>query len=181
MYYMANCSATCSSACADDADTNCAVACCNSTNCLDSAFASLMMMMTSTVAPTTPAPVTVPQTMASGNKCHQGTCTGATCYTSFSVRQTCSSMQYHCQLLKETVNADTRWTAGCAANCSQETPCRAATTPPCHLECCNAGTMSCLWLNGTLNHMSVGVAGPTASPLCLVLALVALYFRFDFV
>ncbi|XP_077431580.1 uncharacterized protein LOC144057642 isoform X3 [Vanacampus margaritifer] len=185
MYYMANCSATCSNGCANATDANCAVACCNATGCLADTFASLVMMTSTAVAPTTPSVTmamsvapTQPATTVNGNKCHQGTCTGATCYTSFSnTLQTCSSTQLHCQLEKEQVNSDTLWTASCATNCSATTPCKDATPPPCFLECCKAAGTSCLWLNGTLNHVSSNAAGPrlrtglTTSALCLLLAL----------
>ncbi|XP_061675632.1 uncharacterized protein LOC133500658 [Syngnathoides biaculeatus] len=134
-----------------------------------------------TVAPSTTAAVTAAPTVAptrkatanNGNKCRQGTCSGATCYAGFGdALQTCASTQAHCELRKETVGSATQWTAGCAANCSAQTPCRAATPPPCHLECCEAAPgASCLWLNGTLNHVWSRAAGPTAPSLCLLLAL----------
>ncbi|XP_037129998.1 mucin-5AC [Syngnathus acus] len=188
MYYTANCSAPCSSGCANATDVNCAVACCNSTGCLDDTFASLMMTTTSVaVAPTT-ASVTTAMTVAptgqatttksQGNKCQKGTCTGATCYSSFSnTLETCSSTQLQCQLSKQTVNGNTQWTAGCTTTCSDQEPCKGATSPPCHLECCDAGAVSCLWLNGTLNHVSSDAAGTrlrsgwTTAAMCLLLAL----------
>ncbi|XP_077383519.1 uncharacterized protein LOC144022522 isoform X5 [Festucalex cinctus] len=185
MYYTANCSATCSRGCANASDTNCAADCCNATDCLADTFASLAMMTSTAVAPTTSSVTmamtvapTWPATTVNGNKCVQGTCTGATCYTSFSnTLQTCSSTQVHCQLKKQQVNSDTQWTAGCATNCSATTPCKDATAPPCSLECCKAADRSCLWLNGTLNHVSSKAAGPrlhtglTTPTLCLLLAL----------
>ncbi|XP_061145627.1 uncharacterized protein LOC133161271 isoform X3 [Syngnathus typhle] len=186
MYYTANCSAPCSSGCANATDVNCAVACCNSTGCLADTFASLMTTTTSVaVAPTT-ASVTAAMTVAptgqattaKGNKCHQGTCTGATCYSSFSnTLETCSSTQLQCQLSQQTVNGATQWTAGCTTTCSEQTPCRGATSPPCHLECCDAGAVSCLRLNGTLNHVSSDAAGArlpsgwSTTAMCLLLAL----------
>ncbi|XP_054638577.1 mucin-2 isoform X2 [Dunckerocampus dactyliophorus] len=182
MYYMASCSASCNDSCMNDSQTNCSVACCNYTGCLNATFAS-MVIMPSTAAPTA-APVTTamanpqPTTSDDGNKCNQGMCTGATCYTSFSsTLQTCSSSDLHCQLKKETVGSDLKWTAGCTANCSSETTCTATTQPPCHLECCNVTMTSCLWLNGTMNFPSSAIRGPrihaelTASLLCLLVAL----------
>lgn len=58
------------------------------------------------------------------------------------------------QLKKETINANTQWTAGCTTNCSGTPTCRATTLPPCYLECCNTTLTSCLWLNGTINVFS---------------------------
>lgn len=67
-----------------------------------------------------------------------------------------SCSQLPLQLKKKTINSDLQWTAGCTTNCSGQTPCKATTQPPCHLECCNATMTSCLWLNGTLNVPSRG-------------------------
>lgn len=53
-----------------------------------------------------------------------------------------------------------QWTAGCTKNCSDETFCKASVNPPCLLECCNATSWSCLWLNGTLNTPSAATRGP---------------------
>ncbi|XP_054638581.1 integumentary mucin C.1 isoform X6 [Dunckerocampus dactyliophorus] len=183
MYYMASCSASCNDSCMNDSQTNCSVACCNYTGCLNATFASMVIMPSTAAAPTA-APVTTamanpqPTTSDDGNKCNQGMCTGATCYTSFSsTLQTCSSSDLHCQLKKETVGSDLKWTAGCTANCSSETTCTATTQPPCHLECCNVTMTSCLWLNGTMNFPSSAIRGPrihaelTASLLCLLVAL----------
>nr|XP_057909398.1 uncharacterized protein LOC131105374 isoform X1 [Doryrhamphus excisus] len=180
MYYMAGCSSSCNDSCMSDSQTNCSVACCNYTGCLNSTFASMVMMPSA--AASTAAPVTTamanpqPTTSDNGNKCNEGTCTGATCYTSFSsTLQTCSSSDLHCQLKKETVGSDLRWTAGCAANCSSETMCTPTTQPPCHLECCNVTVTSCLWLNGTVNFQSsagrIFHAEQLASLLCWLVAL----------
>lgn len=74
----------------------------------------------------------------------------------------CSSFgsQLPLQLKKETINSNLQWTAGCTTNCSGQTPCKATTQPPCHLECCNVTMTSCLWLNGTLNVPSFATRGP---------------------
>ena len=66
------------------------------------------------------------------------------------------------QLKKETISGESeiRWTAGCIANCSGQSPCKVNAQPPCHLECCNATKTSCLWLNGTLNVPSFATRGP---------------------
>ncbi|XP_049438992.1 integumentary mucin C.1 [Epinephelus fuscoguttatus] len=132
-----------------------------------------MMVMTTTVIPTTmktttttPAPTTTttsaPTTADNRNKCRKGTCVGPTCYKDFSTAalQSCSSSQPHCQLKKENVDSGLQWTAGCTTNCSGQAPCKTSTTPPCHLECCNATRTSCLWLNGTLNHPNFATRGP---------------------
>ncbi|XP_044065117.1 integumentary mucin C.1 [Siniperca chuatsi] len=182
MCYIVSCSASCADSCFKASQTNCSVDCCNSTGCLNSSFASMMITTTviATTTTTTPVPKTTaisPQTTANkGNKCHSGVCTGTDCYTDFrkSALQTCSSSQPHCQLTKETVNTNLQWTAGCTTNCSTKTPCKASTQPPCHLECCNATMTSCLWLNGTLNVPSFATRGPhlntelIASLLCLL-------------
>lgn len=89
--------------------------------------------------------------------------------------RTCTVLSYQLlllQLKKETVNSNLQWTAGCT-NCTGQTPCKASTQPPCHLECCNVTSTSCLWLNGTLNVPSFATRGPhlhtelIASLLCL--------------
>ncbi|XP_074508534.1 uncharacterized protein LOC141778244 [Sebastes fasciatus] len=181
MYYTVGCVASCFDGCVNNSQTNCSVKCCNSTGCLNSTLES-MMMTTTTVIPTTttttPTPATTmtsPQTTVdNGNKCHQGTCTGTDCYTTFAVAQTCSSSEPHCQLKKETIDTGLQWTAGCTTNCSEETACKATTKPPCHLECCNATMTSCLWLNGTMNVPNFATRGPhlhtelMASLLCLL-------------
>ncbi|XP_034554377.1 uncharacterized protein LOC117823333 [Notolabrus celidotus] len=134
-------------------------------------------MATTKEATTTPMATTTakPQTTAkTGNQCHQGKCTGTDCYKTFKTPQTCSSSQLHCQLKKETVGSSMQWTASCTTNCSAETPCKATTKPPCHLECCNATLTSCLRLNGTLNVPNVATRGPhlntelIASFLCML-------------
>lgn len=68
------------------------------------------------------------------------------------------------------------WMAGCTKNCSAETFCKASTKPPCLLECCNATSESCLWLNGTLNVPSSATTGPrlTAELMAFLLCLLAL-------
>lgn len=68
------------------------------------------------------------------------------------------------------------WTAGCTKNCSAETFCKASTKPPCILECCNATSGSCLWLNGTLNVPSSATRGPrlTAELMAFLFCLLAL-------
>nr|XP_046254973.1 cell wall integrity and stress response component 4 isoform X2 [Scatophagus argus] len=186
MWYTVGCSASCADSCVNASHTGCSMICCNYTDCINGSFAS-MMMTTSTVTTsttrTTTTPATTTTTMSpqttpdNGKKCHQGTCTGATCYTNFGTAplQTCSSSQPHCQLKKETVDSNLQWTAGCTTNCSGETACKASTQPPCHLECCNATmTSSCLWLNGTMNVPSFATRGPhlntevIASLLCLL-------------
>ncbi|KAM8734183.1 uncharacterized protein AB9X84_023067 [Acanthopagrus schlegelii] len=177
--YVASCVASCAESCVNASQTNCSVNCCNSTGCLNATFASMMMTTTTdmartTTVATTPATTTTttatttmasspPPTPDNGKKCHQGTCTGSTCYTNFAqaALQTCSSAHLHCQLKKEMVGSDMKWTAGCATNCSAETPCKQSTTPPCQLECCSAAmTSSCLWLNGTLNVPNFATRGP---------------------
>ncbi|XP_041799148.1 mucin-5AC isoform X1 [Chelmon rostratus] len=185
MCYTVNCSAFCAERCTNESQTNCSVNCCNSTDCLNGSFAAMMMSTTTVIATTTMEIKTTPvattaatsaQTTAdNGNKCHSGTCTGKTCYKEFAKTvQTCSSSQLHCQLKKETVNSNMQWTAGCTTNCSGQTPCKTSTQPPCHLECCNATTASCLWLNGTLNVLSFATRGPhlntelIASLICLL-------------
>lgn len=85
------------------------------------------------------------------------------------------------QLKKDTVDSKVQWTAGCTTNCSAQTPCKASTQPPCHLECCNATMTSCLWLNGTLNFPSSATRGPylhtevIACLLCLVTVALMLW------
>lgn len=64
------------------------------------------------------------------------------------------------QLKKETMDSKEKWTAGCTTNCSSETPCKTSTQPPCHLECCNATMISCLWLNGTMQVPNFSSRGP---------------------
>ncbi|XP_019720871.1 ice-structuring glycoprotein [Hippocampus comes] len=184
-HYAANCSASCGGGCARATDARCAVACCNATGCLADAFASLAATTSAAPAPSAAASVTAAMTAtptrrattANGRKCHRGTCTGTTCYTGFrNTLQTCSAAQPHCQLIKQTVQSATRWTAGCAADCSGQPPCRDAAIPPCHLECCVAvASASCLRLNGTLNHVAARAAGAAPSPLALcLLVLLAL-------
>ncbi|XP_030250230.1 uncharacterized protein LOC115567619 isoform X1 [Sparus aurata] len=192
MSYVASCVGSCAESCVNASQTNCSVNCCNSTGCLNATFASMMMTTTTdmvrtttveTTTTTTTTPTTTmmasipPPTADNGKKCHQGTCMGSTCYTDFgqAALQTCSSAQPHCQLKKEMVSSDMKWTAGCTANCSAEAPCKQSTTPPCHLECCNATmTSSCLRLNGTLNVPNFATRGPhlntelSASLLCLL-------------
>ncbi|XP_044215662.1 keratin-associated protein 29-1 [Thunnus albacares] len=185
MCYTVSCSASCADSCLNTSQTNCSVNCCNSTGCLNSSFAS-MMMTTTTVITTTTMKTTTTQTTtvtkttmtntqttaSKGKKCHSGTCDGTDCYKNFEEFKTCSPSQPHCQLKKETVNSKFKWTAGCT-NCTSHTPCKASTQPPCLLECCNATTNSCLWLNGTLNVNSFATRGPhlhielIASLLCL--------------
>ncbi|XP_065814235.1 uncharacterized protein [Labrus bergylta] len=180
MYYTVGCSASCSYSCFNSSQTNCTVSCCNSTGCLNGTFASMMMTTTPAMTTTqkaTPMVTTTarPQTTANkGNKCSQGKCTGTDCYKTFKNLQTCSSSEPHCQLKKETVGTSLQWTAGCTTNCSAQTPCKTSTTPPCHLECCNATMTPCLMLNGTLNVPNFATRGPhlntelIASLLCLL-------------
>ncbi|XP_042345124.1 mucin-5AC [Plectropomus leopardus] len=168
MCYIVSCSASCADSCLNASLTNCSVNCCNSTGCLNGSFASMMMTMTTTAPTTTPTPkpattkTTIsPQTTAdNGNKCHKGMCVGTDCYKQFATSQTCAPSQPHCQLKKESKDSSFQWTSGCTTNCSGETPCKTNTKPPCHLECCNATTTSCLWLNGTLNHPNFATRGP---------------------
>ncbi|KAM9851586.1 uncharacterized protein ACBR49_004749 [Aulostomus maculatus] len=185
MCYTASCSASCADSCVNASQINCSIDCCNSTGCLNDSFASMMMMMTTPVIPTTaittPVPTmttTTPATPANVNKCRTGTCTGEKCYTSFSNSQACSSSQRHCQLKKESVNSNLQWTAGCTTNCSGKPQCKSTTVPPCHLECCNATTTSCLWLNGTLNVPSFATRGPRLHTELIVsiLSLIAISF-----
>ncbi|XP_055359235.1 integumentary mucin C.1 [Betta splendens] len=159
----------CSSSCANCTGSmaNCSVTCCNFTGCLNGSFASMMQTttapMTQTTTTTTTTTTSTPQTtMNNGNKCYKGTCTDTDCYTTFknTAAQICSSTEKHCQLKKDTVDSKVQWTAGCTTNCSTQTPCKASTQPPCHLECCNATMTSCLWLNGTLNFPSSATRGP---------------------
>ncbi|XP_059195072.1 nuclear pore complex protein DDB_G0274915 [Centropristis striata] len=184
MCYIASCSVACAESCVNASQTNCSIACCNSTGCLNDTFAS--MMITSAMIPTTTTAMTMggksepasttttsPQTTEDKrNKCNSGECIGADCYKSFSTVQSCSSSEPHCQLKKETKDSGLLWTAGCFTNCSEETPCKENTSPPCHLECCNATMTSCLMLNGTLNVPNVATGGPhlhmIASLLCLL-------------
>ncbi|KAM3873057.1 uncharacterized protein ACN63O_002052 [Diretmus argenteus] len=63
-------------------------------------------------------------------------------------------------LKKETLSSIVTWTAGCTTNCSGQTWCKPPSTPKCHLECCNATSTSCLFLNGTLNVPSFATRGP---------------------
>ncbi|XP_039663047.1 cell wall protein DAN4 isoform X2 [Perca fluviatilis] len=182
MCYNVSCSASCADKCVKASQTNCSISCCNSTGCLNSSFASMIMMTTTVIATTTttPTPVTTttatsPQTTANkGNKCNTGVCTGTDCYTKFQEVQICSTSQPHCQLKKETKDSSFQWTAGCT-NCSGETPCKTSTVPPCLLECCNATpSASCLMLNGTLNVPNFATRGPhlhkelIASLICLL-------------
>ncbi|XP_076594121.1 uncharacterized protein LOC143325109 [Chaetodon auriga] len=170
MWYTVSCSIVCGVRCVSDSQTNCSVDCCSPTGCLNSTFASMMMtmttvetttVMTTTSMVTTTAATSAQTTANNGNRCRSGTCTGETCYKEFgNADQMCSSSQPHCQLKKETVNSNLQWTAGCTTNCSGKTWCKASTQPPCHLECCNATTTSCLWLNGTLNVPSFATRGP---------------------
>ncbi|XP_029695284.1 cell wall protein DAN4 isoform X2 [Takifugu rubripes] len=176
MGYTVNCSAACANNCVNTSQANCSVSCCNSTGCLNDTFVS-MMLGPSTVTVTTKTPDTTAASPGTTpiidnlNKCHTGTCSGATCYADFVLLQSCSASQPHCQLKKETVNS---WTAGCTTNCSGKTTCKATTPPPCYLECCNSTLTSCLWLNGTLNVPSSAVrilhfnAELIASLLCIL-------------
>ncbi|KAI9999985.1 hypothetical protein NQD34_011828 [Periophthalmus magnuspinnatus] len=166
--YTVSCSASCSMSCSNTSQSNCTVHCCNSTDCLNNTFASMMMMSTTpamttsrvtTTYPTTPTTTAAPTTQG-GNKCHTGKCNGTDCYKNFNTPMVCSASQSHCQLKKETVGTTVQWTAGCTTNCSGQTSCKASTQPPCHLECCNATVTSCLWLNGTLNVPSFATRGP---------------------
>ncbi|KAK1895467.1 Cytochrome P450 1A1 [Dissostichus eleginoides] len=144
MCYTVGCSLSCADSCVNASQTNCSVYCCNSTGCLNSSFASMMMNTTTD------------------------------CYKTFQKAQTCTSSQPHCQLKKETEGSGLKWTAGCTTNCSAQTPCKASTLPPCHLECCNATMNSCLRLNGTLNVPNFSTRGPhlntelVASLFCLL-------------
>ncbi|XP_029928151.1 mucin-22 isoform X1 [Myripristis murdjan] len=171
MSYIANCSASCVDRCVNETQTNCSVECCDSTGCLNATFASMMMTTTVTPATTTTAPVTTTKatttmqtTANNGNKCRTATCNDkADCYTGFSTApiERCSSSHLHCQLKKETVDSKVKWTAGCTTNCSGQTWCKSSSSsPPCHLECCNATKTSCLWLNGTANVPSLATRGP---------------------
>ncbi|XP_022620096.1 integumentary mucin C.1-like [Seriola dumerili] len=163
MSYNASCSTPCADKCVNNTQIDCAVACCNSTGCLNTTFES-MMMTTTTVSATTSARTTTTATTTTTtpvstttatspanneNKCHQGVCVGATCYTAFkdAALQICKSSEQHCQLKKETKDSMLKWTAGCIGNCSGQTSCEADTKPPCYLECCNATVTSCLRLN----------------------------------
>ncbi|XP_034409570.1 cell wall protein DAN4 [Cyclopterus lumpus] len=179
MWYAVSCSVSCAESCVNVSQTNCSVNCCNSTGCLNSSFESMTMtptvISTTTTMAATAAPPTTQQTN-NGNKCRSGTCTGNECYKDFVTQtaQMCSSSQPHCQLKKESVDSNMKWTAGCTTNCSSQTPCKISTQPPCHLECCNATTTSCLWLNGTLHVPNLSTRGPhhhtelIASSLCLL-------------
>ncbi|XP_055020290.1 uncharacterized protein LOC129411914 isoform X2 [Boleophthalmus pectinirostris] len=166
--YTVSCSASCSMSCGNTSQSNCSVNCCNSTDCLNDTFASMMMTTTpamtttsrSTTISTTTTTTTAAPTTQGGNKCHTGKCNGTDCYTVFNTAQVCTASQPHCQLKKETVGTSLQWTAGCTTNCSGQTSCKASTQPPCHLECCNATVTSCLWLNGTLNVPSLATRGP---------------------
>ncbi|XP_030605447.1 putative GPI-anchored protein pfl2 [Archocentrus centrarchus] len=121
MWYSASCSKYCGDRCMNVSQTNCTVNCCNSTGCLNYTFASMMMITTTvfrTTTTATPAPTTTTTTQTTtankGNRCHNGTCTGTSCYTNFnSVFQFCSSSQPHCQLKNESTDSTIKWTAGC--------------------------------------------------------------------
>lgn len=67
-----------------------------------------------------------------------------------------------CFQLKK-VSDKMQWTAGCTKNCSAETFCKTSVSPPCLLECCNATSASCLWLNGTLNVPSSATRCPRST------------------
>ncbi|XP_034467529.1 keratin-associated protein 4-7 [Hippoglossus hippoglossus] len=170
MCYTVSCTASCADSCVNASQIDCNENCCNFTGCLNSSFASMMNMTTASGNATTMTPTSKPVTKTTttgpvnnGNKCNKGVCTGPSCYTAFKTApiQTCSSSQPHCQLMKETVDSSLKWTAGCISNCSAKTTCEASTPPPCHLECCNATSTSCLWLNGTMNVPSFATRGPS--------------------
>ncbi|XP_075907145.1 uncharacterized protein LOC142904745 [Nelusetta ayraudi] len=181
MCYVANCTDSCADSCVSDSQTNCSVGCCNTTGCLNGTFASMNMTTTMVTVATPPmtqstrAPTTTAKTTPkNGKQCHRDQCTGEKCYTGFETFQTCSPSEPHCQLQK--MSDKLEWKAGCAKNCSAETFCKASTKPPCLLECCNATSESCLWLNGTLNVPSSATRGPrlTAELMAFLLCLLAL-------
>ncbi|KAM9308978.1 uncharacterized protein KZ484_025097 [Pholidichthys leucotaenia] len=167
MCYTVSCSASCAERCFNASQINCSVDCCNFTGCLNDSFASMVVYSSvvpttaATAAPTTSAPRTTikPTAVNNENKCIYGKCESKECYKEFKTVKECTS-QPHCQLKYETIGSVKKWTAGCA-NCTGYTACPESNpTPPCHQECCNVTTASCLFLNGTRNFYSFATRGP---------------------
>ncbi|XP_048880742.1 uncharacterized protein LOC125748529 isoform X2 [Brienomyrus brachyistius] len=157
--YSANCSAFCNATvnrCANSTMTSCSVDCCNSTDCLNSTLASLMI--TATVTPVTTVTTqtisyTLVTTMKNGKKCHKLNCQGEKCYQTDPGKQVtdCLVGQDFCKLNKTNSGTTVSWEAACSGNCTGDKSC-GSTAANCTQECCTAATSgSCLKLDGSVN------------------------------
>ncbi|KAI7807223.1 mucin-2 [Triplophysa rosa] len=182
MSYSIKCSVSCGMSCGNGTVTNCSLACCNTSSCLNASLLALSGSL-STTAPTTPSTtattvkVTVPPTPANnGKKCLSIKCDGAACYknTNSFALVFCPIGQEYCMLNKVTVNSLESWQGGCSVDCRKAQVCSSGLAT-CHLECCNAtAAASCLKLTGELNMPSSATRGPQ-SPALLTASLLLLW------
>ncbi|KAA0703574.1 hypothetical protein E1301_Tti014243 [Triplophysa tibetana] len=182
MSYSIMCSVSCGMSCGNITVTNCSLACCNTTSCLNASL-SAHLGSSSTAAPITPstpyttAKVTVPPTPANnGKKCISIKCDGAACYknTNSIPLVFCPVGQDYCKLHKVTVGTVESWQGGCSDDCRKAQVCSSGLST-CHQECCNAtAAASCLKLTGDLYMPSSAARGPQ-SPALLTASLLLLW------
>ncbi|XP_020360904.1 uncharacterized protein LOC109907384 isoform X1 [Oncorhynchus kisutch] len=89
--------------------------------------------------------------------CKIFSCIGITCYKHVKVMEDlCEEGMDFCELKKASSQVTWNtyvavWSAGCARDCRQSTKCGPFSSYQCHNECCVAGSVSCLRLDGSLN------------------------------
>ncbi|XP_029588015.1 uncharacterized protein LOC115173776 isoform X2 [Salmo trutta] len=89
--------------------------------------------------------------------CKIFSCIGITCYKHMkAMEELCEEGMDFCELKKASSQVTWNtyvavWSAGCARDCRQSTKCGLFSSYQCHNECCVAGSVSCLRLDGSLN------------------------------